>query len=294
MLAVVTVDTNLDTVDFNDGVTSLREALFATNLIGGDDTIDFDAALDGQTILLTAGELAITDALTIDASSLASGLTIDASGNDPTPDQNNDDGSRVLNIDNGNSANDIDVILSGLTLTGGDVLGDGGAILSRENLTITGSTISGNSAVNSGGIRSDGTTTTICPTPGLRFSTSSEYMIIGRPRTSMNAFGSPPMRSPEPAATTIATASPGSEDMEFGISDAPLTIGPTGWESAQDYHRPFLPRIRRCWTSQRNNAGAASAAPARCRVDRLLTGRSTGSTRKDEVESSCRRRRALA
>ena len=38
MLAVVTVDTNVDVVDFNDGVTSLREAIFATNLVDGVDT----------------------------------------------------------------------------------------------------------------------------------------------------------------------------------------------------------------------------------------------------------------
>ena len=67
MLAVVTVDTALDTVDLGDGLTSLREAIFATNLVAGADTIEFDASLSGQTILLTMGELAITDSLTIDA-----------------------------------------------------------------------------------------------------------------------------------------------------------------------------------------------------------------------------------
>ena len=45
LLAVVTVSTLDDTVDFNDGVTSLREAIFATNLVGGADTIEFAAAL---------------------------------------------------------------------------------------------------------------------------------------------------------------------------------------------------------------------------------------------------------
>ena len=68
LLAVVTVDTLDDTVDFGDGVTSLREAIFATNLVGGADTIEFAAALTSggpATILLTQGELAITDSLTI-------------------------------------------------------------------------------------------------------------------------------------------------------------------------------------------------------------------------------------
>jgi hypothetical protein len=40
VLAVVTVETLADTVDFNDGVTSLREAVFATNLVGGADMIE--------------------------------------------------------------------------------------------------------------------------------------------------------------------------------------------------------------------------------------------------------------
>src|SRR5215471_4520027 len=68
LLAVVTVNTLQDTVDFNDGVTSLREAIFATNLVGGADTIDFAPSLTSggpATIALTLGELKITDDLTI-------------------------------------------------------------------------------------------------------------------------------------------------------------------------------------------------------------------------------------
>ena len=60
LLAVVTVTTLADTVDFNDGVTSLREAIFATNTVPGADTIDFAPALTAggpATILLTQGEL---------------------------------------------------------------------------------------------------------------------------------------------------------------------------------------------------------------------------------------------
>ena len=68
LLAVVTVDTLADTVDFNDGHTSLREAIFATNTVPGADTINFAPLLTANgpaTILLTQGELKITDALTI-------------------------------------------------------------------------------------------------------------------------------------------------------------------------------------------------------------------------------------
>lgn len=150
LLALVTVNTLNDTVDFNDGVTSLREAIFATNLVGGADEIQFAPSLTSggpATITLKQGELATTDSLTITGPG-ANLLTIDASGNDPTPDTNNGDGSRVFNINDGISGNTLDVSISGLTLTGGDA-GDsigGGAVLSHENLAITNSTISGNSA----------------------------------------------------------------------------------------------------------------------------------------------------
>ena len=91
------------------------------------------------------GELAITRSLTVDATFLPLGLTIDASGNDPTPSEDNGDGTRIFNID------DAFVTLSGLTLTGGDVDGNGGAIRALEELTVTSSTIFGNSAGGAGG-----------------------------------------------------------------------------------------------------------------------------------------------
>jgi hypothetical protein len=153
LLAVVTVDTLSDTVDFTDGVTSLREAIFATNTVPGADTIEFAPSLTAAgpaTIILTQGELVITDSLTINGPG-ADLLTIDASGNDPTPDMNNGDGSRVFNIDDDDAATFSDVSMSGLTLTGGDVGGNGGAILSFEVLSISQSVGHGNSARSNGG-----------------------------------------------------------------------------------------------------------------------------------------------
>ena len=158
------VDTLVDESDgnYNAGDMSLREA---TELARGSvltaDTITFAASLTSggpASILLMLGELAITDALSIIGPG-ASQLTIDASGNDLTPnstlddgdDLNDGDGSRIFNIDDGNFDTQFDVSISGLTLTGGDVDGDGGAILSLENLTVTHSTISGNSAMFGGG-----------------------------------------------------------------------------------------------------------------------------------------------
>jgi hypothetical protein len=153
LLAEVTVDTLADTVDLDDGFTSLREAIFATNLVGGPDTIEFDPALTAAgaaTILLSRGELAITDDLTINGPG-ANLLTIDASGNDPTPDVNNGDGSRIFVIDDSSGAVLKTISISGLSLTGGDVAIDGGAISSLENLTVTACWIIGNSAGRNGG-----------------------------------------------------------------------------------------------------------------------------------------------
>jgi hypothetical protein len=150
MPALVTVNTLADTVDFTDGLTSLREAIFSVNLVPGADTIRFGAQLTAAgnaRIVIGRGELRISDHLTISGPG-ADLLTIDASGSDPTPDQNNADGSRVFHIDDGDDSTLIGVSFSGLALTGGDALGRGGAILSHENLTLLGSAVIDNSAVS--------------------------------------------------------------------------------------------------------------------------------------------------
>lgn len=149
-LLSITVDT---LVDENDGIgvggISLRDAIAAA--VSG-DTIDFAPSLTSggpATILLTHGELTIANkALTINGPG-ATLLTIDASGNDPTPNSvptdgnlNDDgDGSRVFLI---NGPGDLNTSISGLTLTGGDADGDGGAIECYQNLTIADCTISKN------------------------------------------------------------------------------------------------------------------------------------------------------
>jgi hypothetical protein len=138
----VIVTTLLDVVDFNDGLTSLREAIFATNLVSGPDTIEFSPALTASgpaTILLTQGELRISDDLTINGPG-ANSLTIDASGNDPTPDIDDGKGSRVFHINDG-LATSIEATFKDLSFTGGDALGVGGAIFSRESLVIDSCTV---------------------------------------------------------------------------------------------------------------------------------------------------------
>ena len=152
LLAVVTVTTLADSVDLADGKLSLREAIFATNTVPGPDTVEFDPALSAAgpaTILLTQGEMAITDALTI-AGPGAALLTIDASGNDTNP-ATPGNGSRIFNIDN-HAVSVVDVTLSGITLTGGDTNATGGAILSREHLSVDGMVFTGNRAQSGGAI----------------------------------------------------------------------------------------------------------------------------------------------
>ncbi|MEM8947340.1 MAG: CSLREA domain-containing protein [Planctomycetota bacterium] len=150
LLAVVTVTTAEDIVDVNDGVTSLREAIFATNVVPGPDEIVFSLNSTNPTpIVLTEGELRISDDLILTGPG-ADALIIDASGNDPTPTENNGDGSRVFQI-SGGGRRPIDVSIAGITLTGGDVSDSGGAILASAQLTVTDVVIVDNYAGLDGG-----------------------------------------------------------------------------------------------------------------------------------------------
>lgn len=100
------------------------------------DTVNFQAALSGQKITLRKGQLTINKDLTIDASSLAGGITIDANGAATQ--------HRVIEIGEGAVAE-----LKSLTVTGGatvDGLNPGGGIFNnRGNLTIRNCTVTGNS-----------------------------------------------------------------------------------------------------------------------------------------------------
>jgi hypothetical protein len=128
--------------NLNDaGMGSLRQAISDTPSGG---TVDFQPGLSG-TITLATGELAIDKDLTI-AGPGASVITV--SGNHA---------SRVFDI-----TGTFTVFLSGLTIADGSVSGDtaaGGGILNDGRLTITDSTINGNSAGSTGGGISGGTLT---------------------------------------------------------------------------------------------------------------------------------------
>ena len=132
-MAYLTVTTPFDVVDPGDGQVSLREALTLANSSSGPDTIRFSAAVVGQTLVLTGGELSITNDLIIDGNNggAAAQTTIDAN-----------QASRVLSITGGGT----EARLSGLQLTNGRSYGErgGGIFLGRVRLTLSDCTISGN------------------------------------------------------------------------------------------------------------------------------------------------------
>jgi CSLREA domain-containing protein len=175
------VDTLVDENDgdYSAGDFSLREAIELANRIAGANTIEFSPLVAGGTILMTMGEFEITDALTITGLG-AELLTIDASGNDPTPDVNKGDGSKIFNIDDGKADSLIDVSLRGLTLTGADGISNGGAILSYENLIVAASIIRDNSARNGAGIYSQAGTITSEGSSFLDNEALDRSAIVGR------------------------------------------------------------------------------------------------------------------
>ncbi|MEO1295748.1 MAG: SdrD B-like domain-containing protein, partial [Cyanobacteria bacterium J06636_16] len=129
----------------DSGAGSLRRAILNANAIAGANTITFDAALAGQTITLSSGELTVTDDLTVQGLG-ADQLTLSG-----------DNSSRIFNISD-DTNNEIEVVLDGLSLIDGNTDDDGGAIWNREELTLSNSILNSNAAADDGGaIRNDGT-----------------------------------------------------------------------------------------------------------------------------------------
>lgn len=160
MLATLTVNTDDDDTTSDDGFVTLREAIIAANndsttdlghTGNGPDIINFASNLNGSAITLTLGELEITEALTIDASSLSSRITVDAKV-----------GSRIFNVTavTGNFTFNNLTLLQGRTTDDND---GGGALrsitsgeLNINNTTITGSSTFGSSS-SGGGVFATGT-----------------------------------------------------------------------------------------------------------------------------------------
>ena len=144
-LSRVVVTTGADQLDVPAGAqTSLREAIR-----DGADLVAFDAALSGQTATLTSalgGEIVVGKNVTIDASGLPGGLTIDGGAGT----------NRIFSVGSGKS-----LALLGLTLTGGNGSGlaqngNGGAIVNFGTLALTRCTLAGNVGDNAGAILNDG------------------------------------------------------------------------------------------------------------------------------------------
>ena len=112
------------------GPGSLREAIKNANANEGADTIEILSD-----VILTA-DILINDDLTINGN----GHTITQTGRD-----------RIFYIGDGNANNDLQVSIDNLSLTGGNPLDTGGAIISYEALTITNSFFDGNATTLRGG-----------------------------------------------------------------------------------------------------------------------------------------------
>jgi predicted outer membrane repeat protein len=141
------VTTTADESNFPSGAqTSLREAIR-----DGADLVGFDPGLNGATIALTTalgGEIVPEKDVTIDASSLPGGVTIDGGAGT----------NRIFTVSSGRR-----LTLLGLRLTGGngggtEQNGVGGAIVNFGTLALTRCTLSGNGAENGGAILSVGGT----------------------------------------------------------------------------------------------------------------------------------------
>lgn len=196
LLSSYLVDAAADVVDgdYGPGQMALREALTLANSHPGADSVTFDPSLSGRTITLLLGELGIDDDLTITglgASSLVidgnntsrvfsinAGVTASIEGLTITGGEAT--GARGGGISSAGTLTLTNVVLSGnsadwagggiysssstLTLKRSVVSGNsaddyGGGILSDGLLSLTDSTVSGNSAGNGGGIYTSGTLT---------------------------------------------------------------------------------------------------------------------------------------
>ena len=122
-MAYLTVTTPFDVVDPGDGQLSLREAITQANATTTADTIRFVATLEGTTLVLTGGELALSQDVTIDGDSNDDGVKVTLSGGNA---------SRVVNVtraDTDAKLNDL-IIADGRAVDGsGHYNGRGGAIL---------------------------------------------------------------------------------------------------------------------------------------------------------------------
>ncbi len=131
------VTTTSDSSGDHEGLLSLREAIDAA---GAGNRIRFAATLSGKTITLTGKQLSLSASVTIDASDLQKGVTIDGGK-----------GSRVFSIAEGAEVNMIS-----LRISGGVTTDSGGGISNAGTLKLIDCAVVDNSAARGGGIESSG------------------------------------------------------------------------------------------------------------------------------------------
>ncbi|MDO4588104.1 MAG: hypothetical protein Q4C95_12560 [Planctomycetia bacterium] len=198
----MTVTTASDTVDPNDGLISLREAITVYSGTAGSNTVDFGSNMRGTTIVLN-DEIIVADDITIDATSLNPASESEIQTRNVTISGNNQ--RRLFTITGGTSTRPVNLIALNLcegngTKTGtpneydnfgGAILNlgyllikncdlydnhvtrNGGAIANRTNLTLDNTDCYDNTAVYGGAIFNSGTTT-IQPTCKLYRNTATK------------------------------------------------------------------------------------------------------------------------
>jgi hypothetical protein len=139
LLSTIVVNNPTDTPVV--GQIDLRQAIATANTNGGNETITFDKTVfkTPQTITLdpTLGQLEMSDATgTETITGPKAGVTVSGGGL-----------GRVFQVDSNATAS-----ISGLTITGGSITGDGGGLYNDGGtITLTNVTLSGNSASDIGG-----------------------------------------------------------------------------------------------------------------------------------------------
>jgi len=167
----IQVTTTADTVDSDPNVTSLREAITLANTTPGNDQISFNlTGSSSYTLTLQSALPDIIDATaaitggtagTVNIAGLgASSLTIDGSQG----------GFGIFRINTGGN-----LFISGVTVSGANISGNGGAFNNSGTLFVSNSTISGNTADCGGGIINNGTGTLTVSDSTISNNTASTY-----------------------------------------------------------------------------------------------------------------------
>jgi len=135
-------ETHTIVLNANDaGPGSLRQTILSAP---GSPTITFAPDLSGQTILLTGGQIVLSNTfITIDGSELALGIQINGNGN-----------SRIFQVNSGTFA-----LLAALTLTNGNPgnAAAGGGIFNLGTVEVAACTLAGNSSSQGGAIENEST-----------------------------------------------------------------------------------------------------------------------------------------